>query len=64
MVNLKQYTGIDWYQNISFHWSNQYSLRYEIDSLDPKSSIKPCRKVASLMLSITSMYLAYSLIMQ
>ena len=32
-VNLKRYTGIDWYQNISFHWLNQYSLRYEIDSL-------------------------------
>ena len=33
MVNPKRYTGIDRYRNISFHWSNRYSLRYEIDSL-------------------------------
>ena len=31
-INLKQYIGIDRYQNISFHWSNQCSLWYEIDS--------------------------------
>ena len=34
MVNPKRYTNIDQYQNISFHWSNWYSLWYKIDSLD------------------------------
>ena len=30
---LKIVNGIDRYKNISFHWSNQYNLQYEIDSL-------------------------------
>ena len=33
MVNLKRYSDIDQYRNILFHWSNQYSLWYENDSL-------------------------------
>ena len=33
MVNPKQYIGIDRYRNLSFHWSNRYSLWYKIDSL-------------------------------
>ena len=33
VVNQKRYTGINRCQNISFHWSNRYKLRYEIDSL-------------------------------
>ena len=39
-VNPKRYTGIDRYRNISFHLSNWYSLRYEIDSLDFKFKTK------------------------
>ena len=34
MVNPKRFTGIDRYQNISFHWSIRYNLQYEIDSLN------------------------------
>ena len=33
VVNPKRYTHIDWYQNISFHWLNRYSIRYEINFL-------------------------------
>ena len=33
MVNSKRYTGIDWYRNILFCWSNRYSFLHEIDSL-------------------------------
>ena len=32
-VNPKQYTGINRYQNISLYWSNQYNIKYMIDSL-------------------------------
>ena len=28
MINLKRYTGIDQYRNISFHWLNRYSLDF------------------------------------
>ena len=37
-INPKRYTSIDRYRNLSFRWPNQYSLRYEIDSLDPNST--------------------------
>ena len=43
-VNPKQYTGIDWYRNISFHWSNQYSFRYEIDFLECTTHQKKKKK--------------------
>ena len=38
VVNLKLYTDIDRYRNISFYWLNWYSLRYEIDSFGPTPS--------------------------
>ena len=45
VVISKWYTGINKYQNITFFWSNQNSLRYEIDSLDCNKFIGIVKKI-------------------